>query len=96
MGGWRSFGAYSLSRVALFAAVLAVLLAVGLRGAAVVLLALLVSGVASYFLVSRQRTALATHVDAALASRRAGRTSRTAREDALADRIIAEHEGRER
>jgi Protein of unknown function (DUF4229) len=90
MRGWRAFAAYSLSRLALFAAVLAGLYLIGLRGPGVVLLAVLVSGIGSYFFLRRQRTALAVHVEDAVRRRQTRWARRTAGEDEIADRLIAE------
>lgn len=49
---------YTLSRLAVFAATLGVLYLLGARGALALLLALLISGLVSYVLLSRQRDAL--------------------------------------
>jgi len=50
---------YTASRILLFAAVLGVLYLVGARGLLLVGLALLISGVVSFIVLSRQRDAMA-------------------------------------
>ena len=54
--------------------------------------AALVSSVASYFLLARQRTELAVAVEARVSAARTKAAERTAREDAIADEILAEQE----
>ena len=73
---------YSLSRLALFAATAGVLFLVGARGFLLLALAILISGVVSFVLLSRQRDAVSSSV-----TERAGRIQRNlaegaAREDA--------------
>ncbi|GAA4561924.1 DUF4229 domain-containing protein [Planotetraspora kaengkrachanensis] len=53
---------YTLSRIGLFAAALAVLYLVGLRTYALLAAAFLVSGVISYVLLSKQRDALSERI----------------------------------
>src|SRR3569833_2626185 len=77
----RSVLIYSLSRLALFAATAGVLILVGARGLLLLALAILISGVISFVLLSRQRDAVSSSV-----SERSSRTRdilavRTARED---------------
>ena len=89
---WRAFLVYTGSRVAVFVAVVGLLYGVGVRGLVVIFIALVLSGVLSYFLLDRQRAAFAAAVERRVEGRR-GRTSpRTAREDAIADALIAEAE----
>jgi hypothetical protein len=64
----RSVLIYSLSRLALFAATAGVLFLVGARGFLLVGLAILISGVISFVLLSRQRDAVSNSV-----TERAGR-----------------------
>ena len=64
----RSVLIYSLSRLALFAATTGVLFLVGARGFLLVGLAILISGVISFVLLSRQRDAVSNSV-----TERAGR-----------------------
>jgi uncharacterized membrane protein len=93
---WRAFLVYTGSRVAVFVAVVGLLYGVGVRGLVVIFIALVLSGVLSYFLLDRQRAAFATaverRVERRVESRRGRTSSRTAREDAIADALIAEAE----
>jgi uncharacterized membrane protein len=89
-GFWRSFLIYSASRVAVFAVLLGLLYGVGVRGLIVVFIALVLSGVLSYFLLERQRTAFAAAVEARVDRRRTAVATRVGREDAIADQLIAE------
>lgn len=59
---------YSLSRLALFAATAGVLYVVGARGFLLLALSILISGVVSFVLLSRQRDAVSSSV-----TERAGR-----------------------
>jgi hypothetical protein len=65
----KEFWTYTGLRLVIFAASVAVVFGVWMAVAGsvsimwVLVVGLLVSGIASYFLLSRQRTALATHVD---------------------------------
>ena len=58
--------AYSLARLGLFLAVLLLLYLVGARGLLLVALALLVSGVISFVVLSRQRDAMSSSLSARL------------------------------
>lgn len=53
---------YTLARIGLFAVSAGVLYLVGARGILLLILALLVSGVASYVLLARQRDAISARV----------------------------------
>lgn len=55
---------YTLSRLGLFAVALGVLYLVGLRSFPLLLLAVLVSGLASYVLLSKQRDAVSARITA--------------------------------
>ncbi|MGH3379328.1 MAG: DUF4229 domain-containing protein [Actinoallomurus sp.] len=68
---------YSLSRLALFAATAGVLFLVGARGFLLLALAILISGVVSFVLLSRQRDAVSSSV-----TERAGRIQRNLAEGA--------------
>ena len=89
-GFWRPFLVYSASRVGVFAALLGLLYGVGVRGLIVVFIALVLSGVLSYFLLERQRTAFAAAVEARVERRRHAAVAKVNREDAIADQLIAE------
>lgn len=91
---WRSFLLYSGSRVGLFAVVLGLFYGIGVRGLIVVLIALVLSGVLSYFLLDRQRTAFARALEARVERRRAVAAARASKEDAVADQLIAEEAAR--
>ena len=91
---WRSFLVYSGSRIGVFAALLALLYGVGVHGLIVVLIAFALSGVTSYFLLDRQRKAFALALEARVEHRRDKAAARSAREDAVADELIAAEESR--
>ncbi|HEU5155432.1 MAG TPA: DUF4229 domain-containing protein [Streptosporangiaceae bacterium] len=78
----RSVLAYTAARAALFAATAAVLYLLGARGLLLVALAVLVSGLVSLVLLSRQRDAMsATVMSAARGARRRIEESRTREDD---------------
>jgi hypothetical protein len=77
----RAFAIYSGSRLLVFVGVLALLLAVGLRGFLLFVLAFLVSGVVSVLLLRRQRAAFAVTLEESVAGRRAVRTAALADEE---------------
>jgi hypothetical protein len=88
---WSAFAVYTASRLGLFAVLFLLFYLAGLRGLVVLLLPLLLSGAASYFLLARQRDAFATAL-AARATKRTPRVSaRTAREDAIADALAEQN-----
>lgn len=68
---------------------LGLLYGVGVRGLIVIFVALVLSGILSYFLLDRQRTAFATALEARVERRRAKAVARASREDAAADELIA-------
>jgi hypothetical protein len=72
---------YSLSRLALFAATAGVLFLVGARGLLLLALAILVSGIISYLLLSRQRDAVSSSVTERASRIRDNLADGTARED---------------
>jgi hypothetical protein len=67
----RSFAVYSGSRLGLFAGVLVLLLLVGLRGILVPVIAFVVSGLVSYMVLNRQRTAFGAALEESITRRRA-------------------------
>jgi len=81
---------YSVFRLALFAVALGLLWLVQVRGLLLVALAVLISGLASYALLQRERDAMSVRVAAASARRKARATARAAREDDIADELRAE------
>lgn len=78
----RSVIVYTLSRLALFAATAGVLFLVGFRGFLVLALAVLISGVISFVLLSRQRDAVSTSV-----TERAGRIRESLAEGAAREDV---------
>jgi hypothetical protein len=86
----RAVLVYTAARLALFAGCLALAWLVGLRGGLMVLVALVVSGVLSLFLLQPQRLAMSGAVERSFARGRARMQARTAAEDAYVDRLHAE------
>lgn len=76
---------YNGWRLLVFAVVAGLGYLAGLRGALLLAVALVVSGVLSYFLLYRQRAALAEVVAQAVEAGRGRLAARTAREDAAAE-----------
>jgi hypothetical protein len=72
---------YSLSRLALFGATAGVLFLVGARGPLLLALAVLISGIVSFVLLSRQRDAVSSSVTERAARMRRSLAEGTARED---------------
>ena len=93
---WRPFLIYTGSRVGVFAVLLGLLYGIGVRGLIVVFIALVLSGVMSYFVLDKQRAAFAAAVEARVERRRAASAARTAREDEIADRLIEAEEAARR
>jgi hypothetical protein len=83
----RAVAVYTAARLALFAVCVAVLWLVGFSGLLLVLVALVVSGVLSLFLLQRQRLAVSGAVERRLTRGRERLRARTAAEDAYADRL---------
>jgi hypothetical protein len=77
----RSVLIYSLSRLALFAATAGVLFLVGARGLLLLALAILISGVISFVLLSRQRDAVSSSVTERASRMRDNLAAGAARED---------------
>lgn len=92
---WRPFLVYTGSRIGVFAVLLGLLYGVGVRGLIVVLIAVVMSGILSYFLLDRQRAAFAAAVEARVQRRRLAAITRVSREDAIADQLIAEQQAQQ-
>ena len=88
--GGRVAVVYTALRLALFAVCLVAVYAIGLRGFAALLVALAVSGVASLFLLSRQRAAMSVAVDRRVTKVQAAARARTEAEDAYVDSLLAD------
>jgi hypothetical protein len=89
---WRACAVYTVSRLGLFVVFAILLYVAGLRGLVVLLAPLLLSGIASYYLLARQRTLFAAALQRRLARRTPRISERTAREDAIVDRLAGEDE----
>ncbi|HEU5034894.1 MAG TPA: DUF4229 domain-containing protein [Mycobacteriales bacterium] len=85
----RAVVVYTLARFALFAGCLALGWLAGLTGLWLLVVALLVSGLLSWFLLQRQRLAMGAAVDAQVQRVRSRMQERTAAEDAYVDEIYA-------
>ncbi len=77
----RSVFVYTASRLALFAATAGVLFLVGARGFLLLALAILISGVVSFVLLSRQRDAVSVSVTERASRMRRNLAEGAARED---------------
>jgi hypothetical protein len=77
----RSLLVYTLARLALFAATAGVLYLVGARGFLLLALSIVVSGIVSFVLLSRQRDRVSASVTARAARIRRGLAEGAARED---------------
>jgi hypothetical protein len=84
---------YTTLRLAIFLVALALLWLVRVRGLLLVALAVLISGLASYALLQRQRDLMSVQLAAASARRRDRAAARAAREDAVADELAADGSG---
>jgi hypothetical protein len=78
---------YTSMRLAIFAVALGVLWLVRVRGLLLVALAVLISGLASYALLQRERDAMSARVAAAAGRRKARSAARVAREDDIAEEL---------
>ncbi|MBV9096610.1 MAG: DUF4229 domain-containing protein [Frankiaceae bacterium] len=85
----RAFLIYNAWRLGLFVGCAVLLALAGLRGFILLVAALLVSGVLSYFLLDRQRRALAESLGEAVDRSRRKMAERTEREDAYVDEMLA-------
>lgn len=77
----RSVILYTLARIALFGATAGVLYIVGARGVLLLALAILISGIVSFVLLSRQRDAVSVSVTERAARMRENLAAGAARED---------------
>jgi hypothetical protein len=82
--------AYNGWRLLLLAACLGIGYLAGLRGFALIVVALLASGVLSWFLLKRQRISMGMAVESQVQRGRSKLAERTAREDAYADALAAQ------
>lgn len=80
---------YNLWRLGLLAVCLGLGWVAGLRGALLIVAALLVSGLLSWFLLQRQRVAMGMAVERTVERSRVRMSARTAAEDAYADAVAA-------
>lgn len=80
---------YNAWRLGLFVACAGLLALAGLRSIVLLAAALLISGVLSYFLLDRQRRALAEALGDAVDRSRRRIAARTEREDAYVDEMLA-------
>lgn len=87
---------YTTLRLAIFLLALALLWLVRVRGLLLVALALVISGLASYVLLSRQRDAMSVQLSSATARRRARAAARAAREDDVAEELARDADERSR
>jgi hypothetical protein len=83
----RSVVAYNVGRLGLFVACALLGYLAGLRGLLLLAAALLVSGVLAWFLLARQRAAMAEVVGGAVTRGRSRLAQRTADEDAYVDSL---------
>lgn len=88
----RAVIVYTVYRFGIFLVCLVVFYAAGMGLIWAMGLAAILSGIAGYFLLARQRTALSVAVDDKVQSAKAKAAERTAREDAVADEILAQQE----
>jgi hypothetical protein len=87
---------YTTLRLAIFVLAMALLWLVRVRGLLLVAIALVISGLASYVLLQRQRDAMSAQVAEATERRRQRARARAAREDHLADELDREHDEQRR
>jgi hypothetical protein len=85
----RAVVSYNLGRFGLLVACLVLAALAGLRGVLLFVVALVVSGVLSWFLLGRQRVAMGAAVAGALSRNRAKLAARTQAEDAYVDEMLA-------
>lgn len=83
---------YTSMRLAIFAVALGLLWLVRVRGLLLVALAVLISGLASYVLLQRERDAVSSRVVAATARRKVRSAALAAREDDIADELAQAEE----
>jgi hypothetical protein len=85
----RAVLVYNLCRLGLLAVCLGFGWLAGLRGLALIVVALLASGLLSWFLLGQQRTQMGQAVERAVARGQARMGARTAAEDAYVDNVLA-------
>lgn len=88
----RAVWAYNAARFGLFVVCAGLAYLAGLRGIWLIGAALVVSGVLSWFLLARQRMAMATAVETAVQRSRSRLAARTAAEDAYADALLTQRD----
>jgi hypothetical protein len=86
----RALLSYNLLRAALLAGCLGIGYLAGLSGLVLIVVALLVSGVLSWFLLTRQRVGMGLAIERSVERGRARMAARTAAEDAYADEMARE------
>jgi UPF0716 family protein affecting phage T7 exclusion len=91
-GAGRAVIVYTALRFGIFLVCLLVFYAAGMGLIWALGLAAILSGFAGYFLLSRQRLALSAAVDHRVQEAKAKAAERAAREDAIADEILAQQE----
>jgi hypothetical protein len=91
----KPFARYTLARLGLLVAVGALGYLAGLRGLLLVAGAFVVSGVLSYLVLARQRTALSAVVERSVTRSRSRLAQRTAREDRAAEVLTGSPSGRD-
>ena len=91
-GAARPLLVYTSGRLALFGVCALVFYLCGMGLLLALLVAVLVSSIAAYFLLTRQRNELGLAVEARVSEARARAAERVAREDAIAEQMIAEQE----
>jgi hypothetical protein len=85
LGSIHPAARYTLARFGIFIVTGGFLLLVGVRGLLVPLIALIISGLLSYTLLSKQRDAVSIALNESIARRRARHHERVTREDAYDD-----------
>ncbi|BEP12583.1 hypothetical protein acdb102_08940 [Acidothermaceae bacterium B102] len=91
-GAARPLLIYTFGRLALFGVCALVFYLCGMGLLLALLVAALVSSIAAYFLLTKQRDELGLAVEHRVGAARARAAERVAREDAIADEMIAEQE----
>jgi hypothetical protein len=85
----RAFAAYNLCRLGLLALCLGIGWLAGIRGFPLIVAALFVSGVASWFLLRRQREAMGRAVEQTVERSRVRMSARAEAEDSYVDAMLA-------
>lgn len=88
-GPGRAFLLYNVARLGLLLLFGGIMWLAGLRGLLLVLFALVLSGIASWFLLGRQRVVVGQALTRQINQRRAKFAQRTAAEDAAVDEMLA-------